>query len=328
VVRRPPGIRRPGVSILFEWSTLKQSVSGKTGRLKPLTALLLFAASFVVAGPAVALAPSAGCESAGVNIPPSLPGAVSGHEFAQRVAGLEGAARDAEVQRELLAGHLPRSLRHLAPVTLNGRSAAGAPVAITLCVMPDYLAVGSDDDSLLVPMGLPTALQVAAHYGFILPTPRMVDAIYDAATVKLAPEPLPAGNQMRTTEYVVRHNLMISQQRAAQGAPQGALTAGDKKDLVLTDRLLRVPGHVAIYGWHRASHDPIQPLSTVHGAGYADYSHGVRLVSRTVFVNGTMRSIDDVLTDPDLAGLLVRNEEPVDFDAQGLVSVLQQRKPR
>jgi hypothetical protein len=35
-----------------------------------------------------------------------------------------------------------------------------------------------------------------------------------------------------------------------------------------------------------------------------------------------------VLTDPELAALLVRNEEPVDFDAQGLVSVLQQRKPR
>jgi hypothetical protein len=121
---------------------------------------------------------------------------------------------------------------------------------------------------------------------------------------------------------------MIAQQRAAQHAPQGALTAGDKKDLVLTDRLLRAPGRVAIYGWHRASHDPIQPLSTVHGAGYADYSHGVRLVSRTVYVNGASRSIDAVLTDPELAALLVRNEEPVDFDAQGLVSVLQQRKPR
>jgi hypothetical protein len=298
------------------------------GTLTPLKALLWIVVSIAFAGPAAALAPAPDCQSAGAGIPQSVPGGISGHEFAQRVAGLEGAARDAEIRTELFAGHLPQSLRHLAPVTLSGRSAAGVPVDITFCVMPDYLAVGSDEDSLLVPMGLPTALQVAADYGFVLPTPRMVDAIYDAATVKLAPEPLPAGDRMRTTDYVVRHNFMIARQRAAQHAPQGALTAGDKKDLVLTDRLLRAPGRVAIYGWHRASHDPIQPLSTVHGAGYADYSHGVRLVSRTVYVNGASRSIDAVLTDPELAALLVRNEEPVDFDAQGLVSVLQQRKPR
>ena len=50
------------------------------------------------------------------------------------------------------------------------------------------------------------------------------------------------------------------------------LTAGPRKDLVLTSRLWLDPGKVAIYGWHRARGAPIQPLSTVHGAGYADYS--------------------------------------------------------
>jgi len=294
-----------------------------------LKAVLWIAATIGLAGPAAALAPSPACESAGAGIPPSVvPNGVSGREFAHRVAGLDGAARDAEVRKELFAGHLPQSLRQLAPVTVSGRSAAGVPVDITLCVMPDYLAVGSDEDSLLVPMGLPTALQVAARFDAILPTPRMVDVIYDAATVKLTPEPLPPSDRMRSTDYVVRHNSLISQQRSVQHAPQGALTAGNKKDLVLTDRLLRVPGRVAIYGWHRAAHRPIQPLSTVHGAGYADYSHGVRLVSRTVYVNGASRSIEAVLADPELAGLLVSNEEPVDFDAQGLVSVVQQRKPR
>ena len=254
--------------------------------------------------PAIASATSAECRSAAAGIPNAAPGAVGGREFATRVAGLEGAARDGEVRAELLAGDLPERLRHLAPVRLEGRVAGGGSVEITLCVMPDYLAVGSDQDALLVPMGLPTALEVAARYGFTLPTPRMVDAIYDAAAVKLDPEPLPAGSAMRSTAYLVQHDHLIAAQRAAKHAPQDALTAGHKKDLVATTRLASAPGRVAIYGWHRGPNHPIQPLSTVHGAGYADYSHGVRLVSRTVYVNGAPRQIDAVLADPQIGPLL------------------------
>jgi len=270
----------------------------------PLKRLLCILASLGAAASSSAAVAAPECRAAASGIPATAPGAVSGREFAARVAGLEGAARDEEVRTELLAGDLPQHLRHFAAVRMHGRTAAGEAVEITLCVMPDYLAVGSDEDALLVPMGLPTALRVAARYGFVLPTPRMVDAIYDAATVKLAPEPLPAGDQMRSTAYVVRHDRMIAAQRATRQAPPDALTAGHKKDLVATERLARAPGRVAIYGWHRAAHEPIQPLSTVHGEGYADYSHGVRLVSRTVYVNDAPRSIEEVLADPQLGRLL------------------------
>ena len=115
---------------------------------------------------------------------------------------------------------------------------------------------------------------------------------------------------MRSTDYVVHHSELISQQRDALGASLGELTAGDKKDLVLTNRLWQFPGRVAIYGWHRDVHDPIQPLSTVHGAFYADYSHGIRLVSDVILVNGQRRSIYDVLRDPSLAGIL-SSEGPI-----------------
>jgi len=47
-------------------------------------------------------------------------------------------------------------------------------------------------------------------------------------------------------------------------------------------------------------------LSTVHGIRYVDYSHGIRLVSDTVIVNGRPRSIYDVLTNPSTAPLLSR----------------------
>jgi hypothetical protein len=86
--------------------------------------------------------------------------------------------------------------------------------------------------------------------------------------------------------------------------------AGQKKDVVLTNRLLAKPGRVAIYGWHEGAGRPIQPLSTVHGARYADYSHGVRLVSAVAYVDGYARALSDLLEDRRLARL-VSDEGPI-----------------
>jgi hypothetical protein len=171
-------------------------------------------------------------------------------------------------------------------------------------VSPDYLAVGSDQNFFLVPMRLSTALTVANRFRFALPTPRIVDAIYAQAAMRLQPQPLPAGVTMRTTAYYWKHNELVQQQRTNLTGELGSLTAGDKKDLVLTNRLWTHPARVAIYGWHRQDGRPIQPLSTVHGARYADYSHGVRLVSDTVYVDGESKSLLALLQDPQLADVV------------------------
>ena len=232
-------------------------------------------------------------------------GAPTGSEFARRAQELSGPARDALVRSELFSGNLPDFLRRLAPVTITGSDGARL-VKITVCVLPDYLALGSDADFVFVPLGLKAALDVAGHFGFTLPTPRLVDAIYEESPVKLEPLPLPASDQMRSTAYFVFHSELISRERAAHAASLGELTSGDKKDLVLTSLLWQLPGRVAIYGWHRAVNQPIQPLSTLHGARYSDYSHGVRLVSDAAYVNGAKRSLEDVLAQPILARLLSR----------------------
>lgn len=212
--------------------------------------------------------------------------------------------REGAIRAELLAGNIPGFLRRLVPVSLSGRIEGGRTVRITLCVSPDYLAIGSDDDFLLVPLRLGTALEFARRFGFVLPTTKVVDAIFEQARVRLRPEPLPASDEMRSTEYYWRHNEIVREQRLSLGAPLGALTAGDKKDLVLTERLVEKPDRVAIYGWHERVDEPIQPLSTVHGARYADYSHGVRLVSAVALVDGTRRRIVELLQDPALARVL------------------------
>ena len=55
---------------------------------------------------------------------------------------------------------------------------------------------------------------------------------------------------------------------------------------------------------HRRNGKPIQPLSTVHGAGYADYSPGIRLVSRTAYLDGREVDLERLMGDPRYAGLI------------------------
>jgi hypothetical protein len=263
-----------------------------------------WASAGTLPGPQSTVAAPATCDQTPLrSIPPRTQGAPTGSEFVQRIRAVSGLARDELVQSELLSGNIPHFLRRLTPVTISGVE-QGQPVEITVCVLPDYLAVGSDRDFVYVPMGLEAALEIGVHFGFGLPTPTLVDAIYEESRVKLDPLPLPAGDSMRSTDYFAYHSELIARQRRTLSAGLGELTAGHKKDLVLTNRLWHVPDRVAIYGWHRDVDRPIQPLSTVHGARYADYSHGVRLVSDTVYINGRKRPIDEVLGEPALAHLL------------------------
>jgi len=257
-----------------------------------LTGIALLAASRASAGPLAGELP----------IPQRPRDAITGSQFARETESWPERERQRAAASELERGNLPQSSRQLVPVELQSEPAAGDTITATIWVMPDYLAVGPDDDFLYMPLSWPSATAVASRFGCVVPTPKMVDAIYRQSQAHLAPQPLPAGPQMRSVAYSERHQQMIDAERS--GIPLGLLIAGHKKDVVLTDRLFDRPDRVAIYGWHRLDGRPIQPLSTVHGVRYADYSHGVRLVWNRVLVQGEWRSIYDVLADPKLALLL------------------------
>ncbi|MTJ05974.1 MAG: hypothetical protein FH759_15000 [Sediminimonas qiaohouensis] len=237
-------------------------------------------------------------------------GANDGSAVMARLTGLEGTRRDQVVMNEVLSGNMPGFLHDLTPVKFNGRMADGTAAQVTICVTPDYLALGSERDFVRVPLGLRAATRIAERFDMLLPTSRMVDAIYRNAQLRLPPRPMDPGPQMTSTTYLLRHNATIEKQRNSAGAPAGTLISGHKKDLVLTNRITKRQGRVAIYGWHRPSGNPIQPLSTVHGAEYADYSHGIRLVSKTAYVNGRAVNLRDMLADPRYASL-VSKEGPI-----------------
>jgi hypothetical protein len=250
-----------------------------------------------------------------LRLPARPAGAIGGSEFARRTSGFSNADRDRAAVAELERGNVPSFLGHLTPVKLTTHASGSQAVAATIWVTPDYLAIGSDDDFLYVPLTYDSATIIADRFGSVLPTARMVDAIYEQSAHHLTPAPLPAGPLMRSNLYLSKHQRRIDEQRS--GLPLGELIAGHKKDLVLSNRLRQLPGRVAIYGWHRGPGDPIQPLSTVHGARYVDYSHGVRLVSTTVVVDGRPGSIYDALQDSQVAPVLSR--EGVTRDPWGLM---------
>lgn len=236
------------------------------------------------------------------SIPPRPVDAVDGAEFVRRIGHLEALERARAILEQVVAGNVPEFLRHLRPVRLTHRAAGGTITRATVWVTPDYVAVGSDEDFVRVPLGLHTAIAAARAFGMSLPTRKIADAVHRQAAIRLRPRPLRPGPQMTSTEYFVEHNRIIEEQRL--GRPLGELISGHKKDLVLSNRLWRQRARVAIYGWHRRDGSPIQPLSTVHRARYADYSHGLRLVASEVEVDGVRRSLFDVIADPRLARVL------------------------
>jgi hypothetical protein len=243
-------------------------------------------------------------------IPARPSGAMTGSEFARYVSPLDRGQREQAILQQFVMGNLPDFLRRLTPIHFHHRSADGRRTELTIFAMPDYLAIGSNRDFILIPMSLRTALAVAADYGFTLPTRKIVDAIFAQSAVHLVPQPLPAGPRMRSTAYYEAHNEKIGRQRTALHTRLGDLISGHKKDVVLTNRLRYREGKIAIYGWHFPSGTPIQPLSTIHGANYADYSHGIRLISDRVLLDGHPRSLRSIMDDPALSSLL-SDEGPI-----------------
>lgn len=134
-------------------------------------------------------------------------------------------------------------------------------------VLSDYYKV----KGIRIPMGYTEALEVAKQFDAVLPTKELVDAIWEQADLKLDPITMQPGNQMSSVGYYTRHNEMIQTQLEGKDF---TLVAGHKKDIIPSQK----QGRVTIYGWHRISGKPIQPVSSVHHHSYFDYSHGLRLV--------------------------------------------------
>jgi hypothetical protein len=225
----------------------------------------------------------------------------TGEAFYEQAAAFQWKQRDSLTRDFVLKGSIPRFLQRFAPVrTQFLDSSSGKVYNAVYYVSPDYLSIGTNKNWARVHITPFLAQELADSLQCFLPTRKMVDEIYNAARIKLAPIPFTQARDSTPTFY--QHHLAVEQQRAGRKG----LVAGIQKDVVTTGRLYSYPkkDRVAIYGWHQLNGKPIQPLYTGHVYWYVDYSQGVRLVYKLIKVNGKWMHYSTVLNDPILRKLL------------------------
>lgn len=215
---------------------------------------------------------------------------MKGSEFVAAWTGKSRIQRDAAVVAAARDGHIVRW--PLVPVDFaEGR----------FFVWSDYLAIGTPEDFVRVPVGGDAAQAIADILGMVLPTKKMVDMIWGAAQTKVAPLPWgpPYDASMLSIARADAHNKRIEEQLSKLGKRDGII-AGHKKDIVISNALAGAPDRVAIYGWHRLNGTPIQGPQVnakSHELNYSDYSHGVRLVHPTMILDGVEQLVLNVVQD-------------------------------
>ena len=227
--------------------------------------------------------------------------------------GVTGLNRELAILRQVEAGNIPDFLRH--PKKVVTRDSNGNTAEIS--VMPDYLAIGTNEDWVRVPMTPILARAIADRYGLELPTEKVADAVYSQADVRLTAEGMVSGSRdqeyMTGNGFYLTHNQKIERQLG--GTPDGALVAGHKKDIIFSRFAASRPDRLDFYGFFRSNGTPIQNAGGgPHDNLYVDYSHGARFVGETVLVNGQSMRYSDVLSNPRLAGLL-SDEGTVDVNS-------------
>lgn len=230
----------------------------------------------------------------------------SGTAFYQEAAAMGWQARDSLAVAAVFRGQVPSFFKKFKTIRVEiVDTLTGKLIRARFFVSPDYLSVGTNRDWVRVPLTPMAAQRIADTLGCSLPTRKMVDAIWRAARVRLSPVPMYAFRDSTPTMW--HHHLIIEGQR--QG--KKGLIAGIKKDVVISKKL-QTSGktdRVAIYGWHYPNGQPIQPLYTGHINWYVDYSHGIRLVHRKVWVvlpgkMGRWMDMTEILADKRLRSLL------------------------
>lgn len=235
--------------------------------------------------------------------------ALSGSEFVKILSDstLSLAEREKIIFNEVKSGNIPSFLRHLTEIR-DTVSILGKIHNIRYFVLPDFIAIGSNEDYFYCPMRPQLAQKIADMLKCSLPTRKISDNIFKQAVVKLIPQPILPSRAMITVPVFEKHNRMVNVQRenSLQNFPLGSLVAGNKKDVVISNKIYTIDmkSRVVIYGWHKPDGKAIQPLYNGHTSDHVDYSHGIRLIQNKLWVNGKRSYLKNILQSEDLHPLL------------------------
>lgn len=229
-------------------------------------------------------------------------------------------ARENAIVEAINANHYPAFLSQFIAINVTAGSHTG-----TFFVAPDMLSVGTNADYLRVPMSARSAQQIATHFGLLLPTKKMIDAMLHASNVQkevmVGQAPFD-GDRSHTLLYVKTNKLIQDQRNAHFDSSLRTAYIGGKKNVVIAPEMSRPrarEGHtcpdlrVWIYGGlHSASASDItQEPTSVHDEGYFDYSHGINLISAEMIVDNNPMRVSEVLANRELAPLISDDMNPL-----------------
>lgn len=150
------------------------------------------------------------------------------------------------------------------------------------------------------------AQRIADQLRAVLPTPRILQLIWEQADVRLEPCTLPADAKMASTARMIQHSECVDQRIAGRTG----MVANEGKHWVLTNRIAGKENLAANYGWFVKGRRPVQTVGTRHDTAHTDYSQIVRLVKPIMKVDGRDVDIRHVGRSPELWGL-VSDEGPL-----------------
>jgi lysophospholipase L1-like esterase len=258
--------------------------------------------------------------------------APKGKDFMKSLEGLSREQREKKIYEAISSGNMPDFLRQMKPVEYQGVDANGASHKVKMFVMPDYLAVGANDDFVRMPMSPETAQLLAEKFNCVMPTKKIVDQIHvnakqvpmklyndivqrlgvpqeEAYPMQRDPKtgqmvPGQNGNLMMSNSFYQTQDELTNEALAKAGHKLGDIVSGIKKELVITESQLN-SGRLCFYGGLNPSGSFYQTGGVgPHEQTYADYSHGSRLISRYVEVDGKKMDMASLMADPNLYKLV------------------------
>lgn len=217
---------------------------------------------------------------------------------AEITAGMSALDYDRVVVAAAIEGRVPAS-QGFAPVTVTSHGHTGTFWASML-----PLTIGTDEAPFHAPISAPSAQRIADHFGYLLPTRKMVDAIHAQANARV---PFHAYTSAREAVSTYLASSAAITQRIAG---RKGLVSDYAKDYVLTNSRRSNPAKIAIYGAWDSRGAIVQPFAVPHALTYFDYSQQPRFVLNRVTVDGREMTLVDALADATTAPLF-SSEGPI-----------------
>lgn len=243
---------------------------------------------------------------------------MTGDNFIRRADTTDFWTLEDRIVEAVTSGQVPDALRHFRKITFTTPVVDSVEILrrrhkVEIWVLPDYVAIGTNDDYVRMPMGPLAAQRIADALDCTLPTTYLVDRIAEASEGHIDIFPFrPLGSRNCQPIVFQDSNNAINALFKAHGYHFGQFISGLKKDIVITYKIMTLTEYdrnVAIYGWHHPDGRAQQPLFVRHGNFYVDYSHGVRLIYNKVKIDGVEYNIREILESPELYRLL--SDEPM-----------------